>query len=219
MSVCRFSLLAGVFCLLQACSSLPEKTLTNTAEQDWALYQLEAGRTNNWNLRGRAAIFVDDEVHNIGLQWRKNLDEFVIVLEAPFGQGVVRLESSRQTSYPVKLSLGDGRIIYAEDAESALLDAIGFAIPVTGLVAWIRGIPRKATPFKHDISLDGRLKSLTQDEWTINYLDYFDRQDVERGLPKRMYLKHHRLALKIVIEHWQKPLQELDHDALFPSFD
>lgn len=219
MTVCRISLLAGVFCLLQACSTVPEKTLTNTPEQDWALYQLQAGRVNSWNLRGRAAIFVDDDVHNIGLRWRKNLDEFVIVLEAPFGQGVIRLESSRQTGYPVKLSLGDGQIIYAEDAESALLDAIGFAIPVTGLVSWIRGIPGKATPFEHVPGPDGRLRSLSQDEWTINYLDYFERQEVERGLPKKMYLKHDRLALKIVIEHWQKPLEEVSNGELFPSFD
>ena len=177
MKVCRISLLAGVFCLLQACSTGPQIPLTDTREQDWAQYQLEAGRVNDWNLHGRAAIFVDGDVHNIGLRWRKIEDEFVIVLEAPFGQGVIRLESSRETGYPVKLSLGDGRIIYAEDAESALLDAVGFAIPVTGLVSWIRGIPRRSEPFKQDLGADGRLKSLSQNDWQINYLDYFERVD------------------------------------------
>lgn len=219
MKLCRIGLLAGVFCLLPACSSVPRKPLIDTAQDNWAQYQLEAGRINRWNLHGRAAIFVDDEVHNIGLRWRRNVDEFVIVLEAPFGQGVMRLESSRETAYPIKLSLSDGRVIYAEDAESALFDAVGFSIPVSGLVSWIRGIPLKSAGHTHELSAEGRLESLSQNGWKINYLDFFERQDEARGMPRKIYLKHDRLALKIVIEHWQKPLEEVDNGALFPSFD
>ncbi len=214
----RLSLLTVVFCLLQACSNVPKISLSE-ATGIWAQYQLEAGRVNSWNLHGRAVIFVDDTIHNIGLRWRHNLNEFVIVLEAPFGQGVIRLESSRETSYPIKLSLSDGRVVYAEDAESALLDVVGFAIPVTGLVSWIRGLPQKSMSYRHDLDDHGRLKSLSQNNWHINYLDYFDRVDAAKGLPKRMYLKHDKLALKIVIEHWQKPLTNVTNNELFPSFN
>jgi outer membrane lipoprotein LolB len=174
---------------------------------------------NSWHLHGRAAVFVDDEVHNIGIRWRRNAEEFVIVLEATFGQGVVRLESSRETGYPVKLSLSDGRVVYAKDAESALRDAVGFAIPLEGLESWIRGLPMNAMPFSTELSDDGRLKSLSQNDWQINYLDYFDQADEAKGLPGKMYLKHDRLALKIVIEHWQKPLIEGGNRELFPEFD
>ena len=218
MIACRIWLLTVILCLLQACSTAPSVPLADLSGQNWRQYQLEAGRINSWNLHGRAAIFVDDDVHNIGLRWRRNGEEFVIVLEAPFGQGVVRLESSRETSYPIKLSLSDGRMVYAEDAESALLDAIGIAIPVSGLVLWIRGLPMKTMPFSHEINGDGRLKSLSQNDWHIIYLDYFDQADAARGLPRKMYLKHDRLALKIVIEHWQKPLTEVGNNELFPSF-
>ena len=215
----RICLLTVSLCLLQACSNVPKSPLSQTIEPDWAQYQLEAGRVNKWNLHGRAAIFVDDSVHNIGLHWRQNADEFVMVLEAPFGQGVIRLESSRENSYPIKLSLSDGRVVYAEDAESALLDVIGFSIPVTGLVSWIRGLPRNSMPFSHNLNAYGRLKSLSQNDWRINYLDYFDRFEIAPGLPKKMYLKHERLALKIVIEHWQKPLADPSNNELFPSFE
>ncbi len=215
----RTCLLTIVFCLLQACSTVSRVTLPGSTAQKWAQYQLEAGRINSWHLHGRAAIFVDDEVHNIGIRWRRNGEEFVIVLEAPFGQGVVRLESSRGTSYPVKLSLSDGRVVYAENAESALRDAVGFAIPLKGLESWIRGLPMKKSPYSTEQGDDGRLKSLSQNDWQINYLDYFDRAGENSGLPARMYLKHDRLALKLVIEHWQKPLVEAGNRELFPGFE
>lgn len=214
----RICLLTVIFCLLQACSTAPRVPLSDSTLQNWRQYQLEAGRINSWNLHGRAAVFVDDDVHNIGLRWRRTGEEFVIVLEAPFGQGVVRLESSRETSYPIKLSLSDGRVVYAEDAESALLDAIGIPIPVSGLESWIRGLAMKEMPFSHEINGDGRLKSLAQNDWHINYLDYFERAGSTAGLPRKMYLKHDRLALKVVIEHWQKPLTEVGNNELFPSF-
>lgn len=219
MNARRIGLLTVIFCLLQACSTAPKVTLPGSTAQKWAQYQLEAGRINSWHLQGRAAIFVDDDVHNIGLRWRRNGDEFVIVLEAPFGQGMVRLESSRETGYPVKLSLSDGQIVYAEDVESALLETVGFAIPLNGLVSWIRGLEIKTMPSSREMRPDGRLKSLSQNDWQINYLDYFERAGEARGLPRKMYLKHDRLALKIVIEHWQKTLTEVDNNELFPVFN
>ncbi len=214
----RISLLAVLVCLLQACSTLPRITQSETTEK-WMQYQLEAGRVNSWNLHGRAAIFVKDEVHNVGLRWRRNLDEFVLVLEAPFGQGVIRLETSRETGSPIKLSLSDGRVFFAEDAESALQDVVGFAIPVSGLQTWIKGLPQKSASFSHELGADGRLKTLSQNEWRINYLDYFNAPGPFHGLPRKMYLKHDRLALKLVIEHWQKPLAEIDNNDLFPDFN
>ncbi len=214
---------AGIFVvvalLLSACSTTSKIPVTPKTQKDWVQYQLEAGRINSWDLHGRAAIFVDDEVHNIGLNWRHNQDEFLMVLEAPFGQGVFRLESSRETDLPVKLSLPDGKAIYAETAEAALQSIVGWSIPVSGLESWIKGVPQKSTDYRHALNGDGRLKSLWQNGWRINYLEYFKFKGAEKGLPKKMYLKHGRLALKIVIEHWQKPELTTGNAELFPDFN
>lgn len=217
MNLRRFGLLAVFACLLQACVTVPVPR--PPVNETWAQYQLVAGRVNSWNMRGRAAIFVDDEVHNVGLRWRRNFDEFVLVLEAPFGQGVIRLESSRETAYPIKLSISDGQVVYAEDAESALLDVVGFGIPVSGLQTWIKGLPQKTASFSQELGEDGRLKSLSQNEWRINYLDYFEPSDPSGGLPRKIFLEHDRLSLKLVIEHWHKPLAEVIDNELFPSFN
>ena len=204
---------------ISACSSIGKKQLSQQSQADWAQYQLEAGRINQWDLRGRAAIFVDDDVHNVGLSWQRNEDDFVMILEAPFGQGVIRIESSNETDLPIELSLPDGQVVYGQDAEATLQSVVGWSIPVNGLVFWIKGLPLKASSFNHQLNGDGRLKSLSQNGWRINFLDYFDFDDPAQGLPRKLYLKHEKLALKIVIEHWQKPESMSSDSELFPAFN
>lgn len=214
---------AGIFSvavlLLSACTSVPKLPVSEHSQKQWAQYQLEAGRISSWDLHGRAAIFVDDEIHNVGLNWQHSVEEFLMILEAPFGQGVFRIESSRETEFPVKLSLPDGQLVYAETAEAALERVVGWSIPVSGLESWIKGLPQKNISFSQDLNDDGRLKSLLQNDWRINYLDYFEFEHPAKGLPRKMYLKHNKLALKIVIERWQKPDTKASNTELFPDFN
>jgi outer membrane lipoprotein LolB len=96
---------------------------------------------------------------------------------------------------------------------------LGWSIPVSGLEWWIKGLPLGTADYSFDLRGDGRLKSLLQNDWKINYLDYFDRQSPAQGLPRKMYLKHQDLALKIVIERWHQYETPVDIPVLFPEFD
>jgi len=207
--------------LLSACGSLPKEPITEQTSRSWEQYQLQAGRIRQWHLHGRAAIFVDDEVHNVGLNWQSQEEAFIMTLEAPLGQGVIRIESSGQAdSSLVRLSLPDGRIVHGENAEATLREVTGWSIPVSGLVYWIKGLPERSDSFSFDLLGDGRPKSLSQNGWRINYLDYFEFGEAAQGLPRKMYLKHDNLALKIVIDSWQKPeVTSGDSPELFPDFN
>ncbi len=216
VSSSKIGLLLLLLLAVIGCSSLPEVALDEQSRDRWSQYQLEAGRFNHWDLHGRAAIFVNDEVHNVGLKWNRNPETFEMILEAPFGQGMFRLQSNRKL---VNLTLPDGQVVYGEDAEEALIKVIGWSIPVSGLEFWIRGIPQKDGDANYDLNGDGRLKSLLQNGWRINYLDYFEPQGPAKGLPRKMYLKRNDLAIKIVIEHWQKPKTIEIDSGLFPEFN
>ncbi len=206
-------------CLLNACTTTLKIPVTEQSLENWTQYQFDVAKVKSWDLHARAAIFVEDEVHNFGLNWRRNADEFLMILEAPFGQGAIRLESNPKAGLAVKLSLPDGRVVYANTAEAALERVVGWQIPVSGLKSWIRGIPQNGTRFSHELNGDGRLKSLHQNDWRINYLDYFEFKALSKGLPRKMYLKHDKLALKIVIEHWQKPEKTSGDTELFPDLN
>ena len=87
------------------------------------------------------------------------------------------------------------------------------------LKSWIKGLPLLDAEYDFDLQADGRLKSLRQDGWLINYLEYFAGDHMSKGLPRKMYLKHTNLAIKIVIDRWQQIESETKSPVIFPDFD
>jgi outer membrane lipoprotein LolB len=204
-----------------ACSSMSKPVVTEESYRNWASHRVQMGSIDSWEIHARAAIFVKQEVYQVGINWRRDIDLFVIVIEAPFGQGVFRIESNLQSNGapPIKLSMPDGQVYFDDSAEALLIKVLGWSIPVEGLKSWIKGLPLADTDYSFDLQADGRLKSLRQDGWRVNYLEYFDNNNEDRGLPRKMYLKHPNLALKIVIERWQSLEPEAKSPVLFPDFD
>ena len=216
--------LVASFCLaisLTACSSLPELPVTDESYQNWARYQEQWHKINSWEIHARAVIFVGREVYQVGINWQRANDQFVIVIEAPFGPGVFRLENNlKADGLPaIKLSMPDGQVLYDESAEALLLRVLGWSFPVSGLKSWIKGLPLVGIDYSFKLQADGRLKSLQQEDWEINYQDYFANDSEERGLPRKMQLKHQMLALKIVIERWRQIETPANAPGLFPEFE
>lgn len=206
---------------LLACSGLRDLPVTDESYQSWARYQAQLSTFNSWDIHARAAIFVEQEVYQVGINWQREINNFVIVIEAPFGQGVFRIESNLQVDEqpPVKISLPDGQVYFDESVEALLTRVFGWSIPVSGLRSWIKGLALVDTDYSFDLQADGRLKSLRQDDWSIRYLDYFRHDSAAPGLPRKIYLKHANLALKIVVERWHQLESENNPSELFPSFD
>ena len=206
---------------LVACSSLSDLPVTEESYRNWARHQARLGKINSWEIHARAAIFVEQEVYQVGINWQREIDQFVIVIEAPFGQGVFRVESNQPAvgQLAMKLSLPDGQVFYDKSAEALLIKVFGWSIPVGGLKSWIKGLPLLDTDYHFDLQADGRLKSLRQDGWLINYLEYFTGDTASQGLPRKMYLKHTNLAIKIVIDRWRQFESEVNSPIIFPDFD
>ena len=206
---------------LVGCSGLGGPPVTEESYASWARHQVLLSKLDSWDVHARAVVFVEHEVYQVGINWQRESDHFDIVIEAPFGRGVFRIESNLQANAqpPVKLSLPDGQVFYGHSAEALLIRAFGWSLPVTGLESWIKGLPLADTDYSFDLQADGRLKTLRQDDWVINYLDYFQRDTTTQGLPRKMYLKHANLALKIVIERWRQFESEIKSPVLFPDFD
>lgn len=217
----RFATTVWIVMSLVACSSLPNIPVTDESFQIWAGHRAQLSKLNSWQIHARAAISVEQEVYQVGINWQRETDDFVIVIEAPFGQGVFRIESNPQANGqpPIMLSLPDEQVFFDDSVEALLIRVFGWPIPVSGLKWWIKGLPLPDTDYSFDLLGDGRLKTLRQDQWLINYLDYFAADTANSSLPRKIYLKHEDLALKIVIERWQQVELETKSSELFPSFD
>ncbi len=199
--------------LLAACAT-PPGPVTDQSHERWQQQQTRLLDFNDWHIRGRVALFVDDEVYNLGLDWQHDGRENRLTLEAALGQGMIRI---RRLDGISELTTAEGETRTAADAEALLLQTTGWDIPVGGLEYWVRGVQRPGSDFRPTLDGHGRLQQLEQDGWWINYLEYGEASDALPALPRRLYMKRGRVRIKIVIDQWQKAAPTRPDD-LFPSF-
>lgn len=185
-------------------------------QQRWQAQQQALSGVDHWDIHARAAISLEGEAYNIGLRWQRDSDRFSLLLEAPFGQGVFRIDSRPDGSY--RLRLPDGQVFSNDSPEALLEEVIGWAIPISGLEYWIRGLPQPNSSYSHRIDSAGRARSIQQDKWTIEYLDFFTQQ-AHPQLPRKIKLVRNEVTLKLVIERWQQAEFDDSSSDLFPEFN
>jgi outer membrane lipoprotein LolB len=171
---------------------------------------------DSWNLHARAVVRRPGEAYNIGLQWKQDRQRFAMLLAAPFGQGVFRIDGDEEQGY--RLRLPDGQEFSNRTPEALLDEVIGWSLPVSGMKYWIRGLPRPGVDFSSRGGENGGLAWIRQDDWDIEIIDYFDA-DSEPVLPRRINLAREELSIRLVIERWQQSEAEQAPSDLFPDFD
>jgi outer membrane lipoprotein LolB len=213
----RSTFLALIVLALSACSRQGGLAEDSARQDLWAEQQVTAGEMAQWNLYARAALRLKGEAYNISLQWKREADDrFEILLEAPFGQGVLRIDAVGPGRY--RLRLPDGRLVTNNSVEALLDEVVGWSLPIGGLDYWVRGVPDPRTVSRYQLDSEGRARSIRQDGWDITYRDYFE--DSSRpALPRRFSLANDQLTLKLVIERWQQVPTDTTGSDLFPSFN
>lgn len=203
--------------MLAGCSQLGNLSERDKVQQQWLHWQQAVQPIDRWDVHARAVVKLEAGVYHVGIRWRHERQGFVILLEAPFGQGVFRIETSSESAL-YRLSLPDGQVYQNASTEALLEEVIGWSIPLSGLEFWIRGLPRPDSVYSHRSAAEGMPLSINQDGWSIRYLDYFASLG-SPGLPRKMQLARDDLTLKLVIERWQQNESDQIPSGLFPVFD
>lgn len=172
------SILAVAAALLAACAQLPEAPE--------GAYEFE--------LSARFAARYRDEAASGLLAWRHRAGADDVLLSSPFGQGLAHISRSGDA---VTLVAGDNRRYAAADAETLTEQVLGFRLPLRGLADWVRGRPATDAPAQAEYAQDGRLLSLEQHGWRIEYLGY------EGARPARLKLNYPGLELRLAISEWK----------------
>jgi outer membrane lipoprotein LolB len=183
-------LLAG----LGACSlAPPQPAVSRHADAPAALAE--------FRLQGRVAVRNGEQQFSGGLNWRRAAGRDVLLLSTPLGQGVAEV---RRQPDGVELIDAEGRRHQAADAESLLRRVTGMQLPIEGLSAWVSGAPRAGTAFSAAKDEQGRLGSLEQDGWHIEFSRYV--QALGRWLPGRLVARRDAdLEVKLVVDGWESP--------------
>ncbi len=189
-----------LICLfLSACAILTKPPVVQPAAQVGIHQQhlAKLGNIKNFSLRGRLGVVTQKKGFSGSIHWQHRVAEDNIDVFSPLGGKVAHIIKTPQN---VTLTTQEGRDISAEDAESLTESALGFRLPLTGLSDWALGKPSAGKIDARTWDAQGRLLTLKQDGWDIEYENYADRYGV--FLPNKVVLKSEQLNLKLLIENW-----------------
>ena len=147
-----------------------------------------------FELTGRFAARYRDEAATGILAWRHRAAHDEVLLSSPFGQGLARISREGEA---VTLVAGDDKRYSAADAETLTEQVLGFRLPLKGLAYWVRARPATDAPAAAEYAQDGRLLSLEQHGWRIEYSSY------EGARPTRLKLLYPGLELRLAISEWK----------------
>jgi outer membrane lipoprotein LolB len=148
-----------------------------------------------FELLGRIAARHADDAFTGAVQWRHAASGDEMLITTPMGQGVARIVREGDA---VQLTTADGKEYRAPDAESLTERTLGFRLPLEGLADWVQGRASPGLPAREQKASDGKLHSLDQRGWHIDYLAYGDDER-----PSLMRLNYQGIELRLAISQWK----------------
>jgi outer membrane lipoprotein LolB len=176
---------------LTACASIPQRLSTPPA--------VSGAATDAFSFSGRISLREQDRHLSGSIRWTHEKTSDDILVLSPFGQGVMRIERSAGGA---SLQTADGRIVHAADAEDLAQEVTGWRMPVDGLAHWVRGLAAPGAVASEERDASGRLSILSQQDWRIEFAEYFDAPDDR--LPRRIVLTRPEFELKLHVDTWER---------------
>ncbi len=194
------ALLMALF--LAACAAVPARAPLEDPAAAWELRRTALVRLDAWDLRGRLALRTEAEGAHASLHWVREGERHRMNLAGPFGGGRVRVVYDDSGA---ELRDAAGEVYRGRSVEELLARATGWWLPLEGLNYWVLGLPAPEAPAETEIDAWGRLRTLAQRGWRIDFLEYAPVDGYE--LPARVFIRRLSrddvmLEARIAIERW-----------------
>jgi outer membrane lipoprotein LolB len=195
----RLSILLLVF--ISGCSLIPSAAppaASKKAELLWQKHQESLKTLTKWRLNASLSVTKNKQNWIVRVLWDQDGDNYNLRLNAPLGQGAALLTGTKDG---VIMRTGDNKTLKAQNPDELVVKALDMELPIANLYYWIRGIPapdHRVLPY--DLFPNGHLYSLEQSGWFVEYSPYIEVEN--RFLPKKIYLDHKDIEVKIVITQW-----------------
>jgi len=176
---------------LAGCAELPRRSVSVAADA--------AAIATPFDAEGRLSARRGSEGMAGQFVWTHDGARDRIVLSSPLGQTIARLYGD---AAGVRVEASDGRVETAPAWDELTARTLGFPLPVAGLAAWLRGLPRPDSPNTMERDGAGRPLLLTQDGWEIAY-SYADDAAARAARFTLRYPGGEPIELRIVVDRWQ----------------
>ena len=186
--------IAGAFfvaAILAGCAPLPTAPESVSVDRDAAAAAFTA--------EGRLSARRGNDGVAGQFSWRHESARDTIDLTSPLGQTIARLEGDRAG---VKIQRSDGRVDVAEDWDTLTSRSFGLTLPVRGLSAWLRGLPREGSQYTFERDERNRPSVLRQDGWEVTYA-YAEPDATHATRLTLRYPGADPIEVRIAVDRWQ----------------
>lgn len=198
---CKNGIKAGSILLfiagMASCASVAPPS-TPTTSTPWKDRQTQLNHLQNWQVNGKIAAQTAHDAGSASVNWVQNQNHYNISLLGPLGSSGMTLVGQPGQ---VTLQTPAGKRITATSPEQLLAQQWGFNVPVSNLNYWIRGLPVPDAKAETSFDAYGRLNSLTQQGWNVQFLSYTNAHGLE--LPSKITITSSALKVKIIIYQWR----------------
>ncbi len=182
--------------MLASCANMPPSTQLPT--MSWSTHQTQLMQLTTWQLKAAMAIHTPTKSGMVMLFWQQHFQNYKARVTGPLGVGGIQISGRKGQ---VTLWKSATQKISATTPEALMHQELGWALPISDLYYWVRGIPVPKIPAKIQTNSQGLLTNLQQAGWNIQYKDYQTVNNME--LPKQLLLTNQQLQIKTVITHWE----------------
>ena len=200
MKLMRNLLISTFALLLAGCAGLgPQESVEGPGNaEDWKAHKAHISEIDGWQISGKIGIQAPQDSGSGTLFWLQRQGYFDIRLSGPLWRGATRL-TGRPDAVALEVA-GQGR--FEADSPEALVESqLGWQLPVSHLLYWVRGLPAPDSRSRIALDPNGRLASLQQDGWDVQYLGYTEEDGYT--LPNRIKLAGRDLKITLVVKDWQ----------------
>jgi outer membrane lipoprotein LolB len=191
----------GLATAIAGCSS--QQTLKLSERERSEAYQQRHERMvrhDAWQLEGKLAIHNGTDGGSGKLTWLNTPDRGRMNFTGALGRGAWQLDDSENV---IRLQKANGDVFETTTIEEMIRIHVGWAVPVDALRWWVRGLEGPEPSSARTLDDRGRLESLTQRGWTIDFGGYTDVMELE--FPKRVIARKGEYSVKLAISRWSLP--------------
>jgi outer membrane lipoprotein LolB len=198
------ALVLAQFLALAGCATPDTRPVPEDRQLAWQQHRQQLETLGRWEMRARIAVRVGDDGGQANLHWNHREQDNDMRLVGAWGKGLLRLSFDQGHA---ELTDEFGQTVSGPDAGELLFRATGWIVPVSNLNAWMVGRPLGEHATTH-LDRFGRLSSVLEDGWKIEYLEY--RQFGRWELPRKLTLSQQQpldgersVSVRMVVNSWQ----------------
>ncbi|MDA3933120.1 MAG: lipoprotein insertase outer membrane protein LolB [Gammaproteobacteria bacterium] len=195
----RLLITTGVVLLLAACRGVPER---DADASSWLLERQQYFHEHEqWSSRGRMAISDGNKGLSVNFDLLHQASGYELILRTTGGRWTLTVAAGTAVLEGTRIERMQG-----SSAEPLVQAALGWPVPVSLLVDWLRALPGQQQA-RMQLANDGSLKWIRHQDWSVEYSRY-ELVDAETGsqrqvlMPTRLEASDGAYRIRTLISSW-----------------